>query len=97
MSGACAEVHERLAAMLLLTLATGAAIWVEQSVVVTSNSTAHRQVQLRELQLVTGAAPAALRADLRRFDGLFHGHELVWENGVAGSYLTLLPVIEGAR
>jgi hypothetical protein len=91
------EVHERLAAMLLLTLATGAAFWVQQAAIHASGETLQREQQLQELQRVVASGAAAGRADLRRLDGLFEGQELVWESGVAGSYLTMRERSGGSR
>lgn len=91
------EAHERLAALLLLTLATGAAFWVQQAAIHASGETLQREQQLQELQRVVAGGVAACRTDLRRLDGLFEGQELVWESGLAGSYLTMRERSGGLR
>ena len=91
------EVHERLAAMLLLTLATGAAFWVQRAAMHTSSATMQREQQLQELLRVVAGGAAAHRADLGRLDGLFEGQEVVWESGLAGSYLTMRQRSGGSR
>lgn len=83
------ESGERLFVIGLLALVTASALWIREEAAAAEAATIRREQLLLTLQHQRGEPNAARQLDPRRFDALFDGRQLCWEDGPAGHYLAL--------
>lgn len=91
------ENAERMFVIGLLAVVAAGAVWIREEAAVAEAATIRREHLLQILLDQRREPAAAVRLDPSRFDGLFDGRRLGWEEGPAGRYLALLPVEEAPR
>lgn len=89
MRGIPPESSERLFVIGLLALVTASALWIREEADTAEAATIRREHLLRTLQHQRVEPSAFRQLDPRRFDALFEGRQLCWEDGPAGRYLAL--------
>lgn len=88
------ESGERLLAIGLLAVVTASALWIRDAAAEAEAATIRREHLLETLHHQRGEPDAAKQLDPRRFDALFDGRRLCWENGPVGRYLALRAPLE---
>jgi len=91
------ESGERLAVIGLLAVATVSSLWIREEADAAEAAAIRRERLLLDLQQQRVAPGAARQLDPRRFETLFDGRELCWEEGPAGRYLALRAPREERR
>lgn len=83
------ERGERLFVIGLLAVATISSLWIREEADAAEAAAIRRERLLQDLQRQRVEPSTARQIDPRRFDNLFEGRELCWEEGPAGRYLAL--------
>lgn len=84
-----AAAIEFVAALLLLATSFWAAAWLGQEATHVRERTSVREQQLGQLAGLMAERGKADRGSLDAFDGLFPGHQVVWQQTSAGPVLAL--------
>ncbi len=83
---------ERYGALLLLVVSVAATYWLSRQAAAVANSANVREEQIERLATLVdrrGAGLAAEATSLVGFEGLFAGHQVVWQAGPHGQVLSL--------
>ena len=83
---------ERYGALLLLVVSVAATYWLSRQAAAVANSANVREEQIERLATLVdrrGAGLAAETTSLAGFEGLFAGHQVVWQAGPHGQVLSL--------
>lgn len=83
------ERGERLFVIGLLAVVTASAVWIREAAEVAEAETIRREHLLQTLQQQRIEPNGARRFDPSRFDALFEGRQLSWQEGPAGRCLAL--------
>jgi len=83
------ERGERLFVIGLLAVVTASALWIREAAAAAEAATIRREHLLQTLQHQRFEPNAARQLEPRRFDALFDGRQLCWEDGPGGRYLAL--------
>jgi hypothetical protein len=87
---------ERWGAFLLLATSLWAAAWLGQEARNVVGRTSVREQQLERLSILLAERGKVDDASLATFDGLFPGHQVVWQQTTAGPVLALRAVPDEA-
>jgi len=87
---------ERWGAFLLLATSLWAAAWLGQEAKNVVGRTSVREQQLERLGILIAERGQADGGSLDTFDGLFPGHQVVWQQTAAGPVLALRAVPDEA-
>ncbi|MBL8738013.1 MAG: hypothetical protein JNL12_16385 [Planctomycetes bacterium] len=91
------ESWERLFVIGLLALVAAGALWIRDEAAAAEAETIRREHLLQTLLHQRAQPDAAKQLDPSRFEALFVGRRLCWEDGPAGRYLALGAAMEARR
>lgn len=91
------ESWERLCVIGLLASVTAGALWIREEAAAAEVATIRREHLLHALLQQRARPDAASQLDPGRFEALFVGRRLCWQEGPAGRYLALGVAMEAWR